>query len=312
MAALSVSWAAPRPGFAADRLTIGATQTALLVWIAEARGLFRQQGLDIEAKMFSSGLEAADALIKGEVDFSTSSDAVLAGNRFNNPDLRILAVISTSESARLIGRKDRGIRKPGDLAGKRIGITLSTAGEFLFTRYLSLHGIPATAPVVVDLRPEEIVADLTSGSIDAGLTWEPFVGDAEQALQANAVILPEQLEQFFYFLLLTREDLIEQQTDKIQKILRSLIAAESYASNNPSDAQDVIKSEFKYPESQIHRLWTLHRLHISLPQGLLFKLEEKTAWQVKKGLATAKTPHRFPISFPRNRLQPSVREASVS
>src|SRR5688572_19411041 len=59
---------------AAKRITIGASQTAILVWIAQERGYFRDQGLDVDIRLFQSGLRAADAVIHGHADLSTTSE----------------------------------------------------------------------------------------------------------------------------------------------------------------------------------------------------------------------------------------------
>lgn len=307
---LILSWGAVASAVAAERLRIGATQTALLVWIAEARGLFEKNGVDVEVRMFPSGRHTADALIQGEIDFSTSSGSVFASKSFNHADLRILAVISASETAKLVGRRDRGIQVASDLAGKRVGITLKTVSEYFLTRYLSLHDVPVTAPVIVDLKPDDIAEGLVQGTIDAGLSWEPFISNATRALKTNAVILPGQLEQFFYFLLLTKDVSGTKRDIEFQKILLSLIEAEKFSLTNPSEAKSILKKKFGYTQKYIDHLWPLHNLYISLPQGLLFNLEENASWQIRKGLTSAKTHPSF-LSFIDTGPLAAVRASSI-
>ncbi len=270
------------------RVAIQASQAALLLWIAEERGLFRAHGIDADISVVNSGLKAAQALTSGETDLAISSDTALVTESFDHPELRILAVVSASETSKLIARRDHGITKAGDLAGKRIGVTLGTTGEYLLTRYLTLHGIPLDAARMVNLQPAQIEEELISGRIDAAVAWEPFARNAERALQANAVILPDQLDQTYYFLLLTTQSWAERNPGKVKSILQALIDAEQFAAEQPGRAKAIIRAKFGLQQDDIDYIWPLHSLHVSLPQGLLFVLERQADWQMRIGQARAR------------------------
>ena len=295
---------------AAKRITVGASQTALLVWIAQERGYFREQGVDVEIRLFQSGLRAADAVIHGHADLSTTSETAFVSRSFDRPDLRILAIISASETSRLIARGDRAIRTPGDLTGKRIGVTLGSTGEYFLTRYLTLNGVAPTAATIVDMRPEDIVEHLTKGDIDAGLTWEPFVRNAELALKGNLVALPEQFDQIYYFTLVGTQSWLDENPAEARSILRAIIQAENFAAENPSEAKELIRKRFDMSTDHVDYLWPLHSLHVSLPQGLLFVLEQQAEWHIRKKLTgAAKVPNY--LGFVATDPLHDVRDSSV-
>ena len=122
-------FAAAAPAHSSEKVVIGATQTGILVWIADARGLFEEEGLDVEVRKYQSGSFAADSVISGEVNLSTTSDSAFVSRSMNHADLRIVATMSASETARLVGRRDHGVITPGDLVGKRIGVTRTSTGD---------------------------------------------------------------------------------------------------------------------------------------------------------------------------------------
>lgn len=276
-----------------NKVVISASKTALLVWIAEGKGLFRKHGLNAELKLFESGLAAADTIIKGEADLSTTSDSAFVSRSFLFSDLRVLASIATLETARLVGRKDRGIKEASDLAGKRVGVTLGSTSEFLLTRYLTLKGIPLSAPSIIDLKPAQISESLVKGDIDAGLTWEPFIHTAELKLDKNAIVLPDQVDLIYSFLLISKQSWIEKHPDITKKVLLALIEAEELSLDRPDEAKSLIQRKFGYERGYIDHLWPLHHLHVSLPQGLLFVLERQADWQIKKGLTASRTVPNF-------------------
>ncbi|MGF1620566.1 MAG: ABC transporter substrate-binding protein [Rhodomicrobiaceae bacterium] len=293
-----------------DRVRISASQTAILVWIAEERGFFRDEGLDVDVELFQSGLSAVRALLGGKAQLSTTADATFVGQSFERPDLRFLATISTLETTRLVGRKDHGVENAVDLAGKRIGVTLSSASEYFLTRYLTLHGISADAPVLIDLTPSEIAEKLVRGDIDAGFTWEPFIGNAEHQLKSNAVTLPGQLDQLYYFMLLSTEPWLKKNPDKAERILRALIAAETFAIDEASAAKAIIQKRFGYRTADLDRVWHLHNLNVNLPQEMLFALEQQAAWQIQKELTQSKTAPNF-LSMAATEPLSKVRPASL-
>lgn len=281
------SWAQKR------EVVISASETALLVWIADGKKLFRKHGLNVKLKLSQSGLRAAEAVIKNEADLSTTADAAFVNRSFRYADLRILASISTLETARLIGRRDRGIQNAADLAGKRVGVTQGSVGEYFLTRYLTFRGIPLSAPTIIDLRPGDISNGLVNGDIDAGLTWEPFIRNAEVKLNSNAVTLPGQIDLIYHFLVVTKQRWIEENPKKTKAILAALIEAEKFALNHPKKAKAIIQSKFGYESSYLDHLWPLHLFHVSLPQALLFVLERQADWQIQKNLTPLKTMPNF-------------------
>ena len=295
---------------AAKRITIGTSQTAILVLIAQERGYFRDQGLDVETRLFQSGLSAADAVIHGHADLSTSAETVFVGRSFDRPDLRILATISASETSRLIARGDRAITTPRDLAGKRIGVTLGSVSEYFLTRYLTVNGVPAGSAKMIDLRPEDIATQLTKGDIDAGLTWEPFVRNAELALKGNLITLPQQFDQIYYFLLLSTQSWLDEHPADARAILRAIIQAENYAAEHPLAAKELIRQRFDMSPDHIDYLWPLHNLHVSLPQGLLFVLEQQAEWHIRRKLTGAETVPNY-LGFVANGPLRDIRESSV-
>ena len=74
-----------------DKITLGAYtgDTAALVWIAEDQGFFVENDLEVTIKGYEAGKLAADALLAGEVDVTTSAEFVFVSNAFDHDDLRV-------------------------------------------------------------------------------------------------------------------------------------------------------------------------------------------------------------------------------
>lgn len=303
-------WAAMHSPASAKRLTIAAAQTATLVWIAQERGFFREQGLAVEIRTFQSGLRAADAVIHGHADLSTTADSAFVSRSFDRSDLRVLAAISTSEISRLIARGDRSIKSAGDLAGKRIGVTMGSMGEYFLSRYMTFNGVPSDSATLIDLTPEEIVDHLAKGEIDAGLTWEPFVRNAELALKGNVLTLPEQFDQIFYFLLVCTQGWLDANPGAARAVLTALIQAENYALEHAPEAKELVRKLFGMSPEYGDYLWPLQNLQVSLPQGLLFVLEQQAKWRIRRKLTGADSVPNY-LDYIATEPLRELRESSV-
>jgi NitT/TauT family transport system substrate-binding protein len=98
--------------------------------LAEELGLFEKNGLSAEVIEYDSGATTMDAVVAGDVDVGVAASFVGARRIFTDDDVRILATVSAHQVFHVLGRKDRGMERPHDISGKRVGVTLSSAGEF--------------------------------------------------------------------------------------------------------------------------------------------------------------------------------------
>ena len=269
-----------------EKITVGAYtgDTASLVWIAENQGFFTANHLDVNIKGYEAGKLAADALLAGEVDITTSAEFVFVSNAFDHDDLRVLGTVATANINELIARVDRGIQQPSDLRGKKIGVTRKSTGEFFLGSFLIFNGLSINDVEVVDLKPSEIVEAIASGEIDAALTWDPNIYNIKNFLGENAVTWPGQSGQDFYFILIGREGWIRANPSAVERFLKALVQTEEFVSKNNEDARKFIGDRFVYETSYIQYSWKKHDFVVKLPQALVIAMEDEARWRIKNKL----------------------------
>lgn len=248
-----------------------------LEWIARDKGMFRKVGLEVEMKAFPSGNAAMEALRAGEVDVATAADLVVAKRSFTEPDLRILADICRYWNKGLVARRDRGIRVPADLRGKRIGVPATSSAEHNLMVFLALQGLSAKDVTIVDLAPKPLVEALVAGRIDAAIVWQPHVMAMEKALGDDAVRLMDGGTEA-HLLLVAREAEIALRPDAIRKLLKGLILAEQWVRANPDQAKAYLVQRFALEPQYLDALWPRMQLAVSLPQEILEAMESEARW----------------------------------
>jgi NitT/TauT family transport system substrate-binding protein len=139
---------------------------------ADFKGFFKAEGLDVSVRTFSSGADATEGFRAGAAQFLVASDTPLL-YLLPGGDVVLLAQFFQNEDVLLIVA-DKGVKGPGDLKGKKIGLVRKSASEFLLKNYLARGGLRLEDVKLVPLAPFDQVPALVRGDVDALSTWKPF------------------------------------------------------------------------------------------------------------------------------------------
>jgi len=258
-------------------------------YIAQEKGYFAENRLEVTVNDYEIGLKATEALISDKADVATGAEFVFVTMSFDRSDLRILSSIATSEVNEVIAREDRGIRTPGDLKGKRIGFTPKTKAEFFLGRWLVYNGVKFSDIKPVHIPSPKLKEALISGEVDAVAAWEPFVRGIKEQMGGKIISWPTQSGQEFYYLLISKEKWLKDHPQAARRLVKSLIQAEDFIRNSPTAAQKIIEKRFGYEPSFAQYLWGKNKFIVDLSQALLLTMEDGARWRIKNGLTDKKT-----------------------
>jgi len=268
-----------------EKVTIGISATSLLaslVHIAEERGYFLEEGIDIEVKGYPTGKAALAATFSGEVDMGTVADTPIVSNSFERNDFAIfLTIVDSAQHSKTLARKDRDINVPQDLVGKKVATTIGTTAHFFMSVFFTLNGIDVSDVEIVNMKPGEMVEAIVNGDVDAICAWEPNILNAAKKLGDNAIILPSDVGYKATFNLVTMNGYIENSPELIRNVIKALAKAEELASNNRGESIDTIASRLETDREDIDKLWDGYRFKISLHQSLIITLEDVARWSMR-------------------------------
>ena len=283
----------PYPG-KVESITIGLLPNELnsLIYIANDQQYFAAEGLNVTIKDYSSILTAVNEMLTGDVDISTASEFVFAGNALANKAVRTITTIDKVDQVSIIGRKDRGIDGISDLAGKRIGVFKGSVAEFYLGRFLELNGMRLSQVTLVDTS-SNVVDALTNGTVDAVATGQPNINRIENAFGNETTALPAQSGQSSYYSALCTDSWAAAHPELITRFLTALVQAERYVINNPNEAKAVIQSRLNYSTSYMTEVWSDHEFSLSLDQSLILAMEDESRWLISNNLANATSVPNF-------------------
>lgn len=284
---ISCGAAQPATPARADAITIGMESTAVnsLIYIAEDQKFFAANRLNVTINdSYSSGAAAAEGMLKGEVNIATAAELAIVRNAFTRQDLVTLASIDRFMHMKLVARADRGIKDIPDLKGKKIGVPLKSAADFMLGRFLDLNGIKTDQITIVDVQAPQAVAAMTNGEVDALVAWQPNVLAIKDRLGENAIIWSVQSGQPMYCVVVAPGSWVKGNPDVVKRFLTSLKQAEEYLLLNPSPARSIVQTRLNYDDRYMDTMWPDHELSVQLDQSLITAMEDQARWMIANRL----------------------------
>lgn len=292
-----------RPTGPIEKIMFG-VETSLLpaaVWIAEAKGYFQEEGLDVEIREFASGRTALKTMLEeGNLDMVTVAQTPVVLNSFKRSDYAIIAAMVSSDSdVKVLARKDRGIQAPLDLKGKTIGITKGSTGHFFLGSFLSHNGINNSEVETSDLEAARLAQALVDGQVDAISTWEPHISRAQSLLGESALLFDSGgiFREDFYFV--PNKTFIDQHPEALKRFLKAIDRGETFIQKNSEEAIDIVSKRLKIERKLTASIWNDFKFRLFLDQSMLVTLEDEARWAIKNKLTDkTKIPNYLNFIYP--------------
>jgi NitT/TauT family transport system substrate-binding protein len=256
-----------------------------LVFIAQAKGYFVSEGLNVTLQPYTTGKDALDAALEGRAALATAADIPIMFAVMKEQPVSIIATIfKVEKDPGIVGRKDRGVLTLANLNGKRIGVTLGTSGHFVLDAFLIRQKLSTDDVTLRDLQPQELSEALLNGAVDAVATWEPYLGALRTQLGANGVIFYSEGIYELPFNIAGTRDYVVSHPETIKKLLRALVRAERFCKDEPEVAPKIIADAINVSLKHMMELWPTFQFKVTLDQSLLLTLEDETRWAIKNKL----------------------------
>lgn len=286
------------------------SEFSLLLNVAERQGYFEQNGINAEIAKYPTGAAAFEGFNKGEVDIAAAADFVGVRNSLQGKPFKIItAILETSDLFQFVGRRDQGVNGPSDIAGKTVGITEGTAGEYFLDAFETLNEIPKESVTVVKGEPPVLTEKTASGDLDATLTARFQVYSIANQLGAeNAVVFSAQSNASIYQLLYASDQLVLQNPALINRFVSALAQAEDYIDKNPQEIRLVLKEDLQRPDDYIDGIIQNYNFDLSLKQSMVIGMEDQARWLIKEKGLDAQVPNYLDYIY-FNALQSTKPEA---
>ncbi|MBF0341317.1 MAG: NrtA/SsuA/CpmA family ABC transporter substrate-binding protein [Magnetococcales bacterium] len=257
-----------------------------LLHVAQAKGFFAEEKLDVQPRLFTFGKMALQELLEDRADLATAAETPIMFNILKGEKIFVLANIDTSTTNNaIVARKDAGIVQPTDLAGKRIALSPGTTSDFFLSTFLIANGLSRQQIHELPLKPEEMQEAIVHGRVDAISTWNYPLTQIVQALGANGTTFFDRDIYTETYNLVAKQEFVQKNPAILERFLRALIKAERFTQQQPLVAQEIVAQAIHVNRELVRSVWNNFGYRIVLDQILLIMLEDETRWAMSHGLA---------------------------
>ena len=124
-----------------------------LLYIAEAKGYFKDYGLNAKFEKTTNAKICQDMLLANNADYMTGAEGPFTYLAASNPPIKILAMLQQNPETSVFARRDRGITKFEDLRGKRVAYLPGTVSYFFLGRVMKKYGISRSNLQLTSMQP---------------------------------------------------------------------------------------------------------------------------------------------------------------
>ena len=264
-----------------------------LIRLAEAKGYFTEEGVGVKIQPQASGKDALDSVLAGTADLALTLELpVVMAVLKEAPVLIVATIATTGKGWGIVARSDRGIVRPQDLKGKRIGVAFGTAAHFWLDLFLVRNRLAIADVKVTNVPVQKVAEMLAADELDAGVSVEPFLSAAVGALGPGAVTFSADNAYDAPWSLVVRREFVVRRPDAIRKMLRALVRAERFYASDREAALSLVAQGQKTDPARLQRIFRDIQFRVHLGQSLLGTLEDESRWAIRNKLVdSARIPN---------------------
>jgi ABC-type nitrate/sulfonate/bicarbonate transport system substrate-binding protein len=257
------------------------------IWMALEHGYFKEQGLDVEYRVFPSGTTAFQTFRTGQGDIVMTGDLPSVQYFFNNPGQyqTFAAIERDAKGYVVIARKE--IKSAKDLAGKTVATRVGSTGSWFVSEYLRKNGVDPKGVPVKNLDTQLLPAALCKGDIAAFFIWQPIgsrtleicPNDAHQLADATGYIQG-------YLVAGARPEFLNSAdgADKVQRFLRAVLKGKQKAESDFKAVAAFAAKTYSLSEKATRDQWDTNTRPIALDKVYYDDFCSLSKWAQGAGL----------------------------
>jgi NitT/TauT family transport system substrate-binding protein len=215
----------------------------LPVYVTEAKGFFKDEGLDVLLVLFNAGATNLQALIGGDVQIMGSAFVETIGGRAAGVDIKNFWGVCNIMPFQLYSQPD--FKSMKQAKGKRFAISrFGSLTDFLTRATLRHFGLDSKDVTILQIgsTPARFAA-LAAKGVDASIVWFPVTEIAKSQGYNKLLDLKEVFPEWPYETFAARESWLSKEKDQANRFLRAFQRGVKYTRENKNDA---VKIMMKY------------------------------------------------------------------
>lgn len=263
------------------RIAITKQPLSSLAIIAQEKGFFEKNGLDVDLQMYATGIESKNAVFYGDADIGETVDFVLASLALGDVNFKIITSVFDGQINYAVVKDDTDIYGTSDIAGKKIGIKKDSSAEYYTGRLLTFEGMSMDDIEIVDVHPPLAAEYLENGSIDVAVLWHPHDLNLGKYYEGKVRTWPIHENQNLYWFAFSTNHFVDKNPEIMTRYIHSLVLAEEYIKDYESESKKILANILEVDQEFLTSTWGESNFRVSLDQAILPMFEDQMRWKIE-------------------------------
>ncbi len=241
--------------------------------VAERKGYFKEEGLEVEIPDFAGGAKALQALVGGSADMVSGAYEHTINMAAKKQPIKAVVLQAKYSSIVLLLPKDKAARYkgPADLKGLKVGVTAPGSSTNMFVNnILAKGGLKPTDIAVVGVGAGSgAVAAMEKGEIDAMSNLDPVITQLE-ATGKYVAVADSRTEKgmneiyggdYHASVIYITEEFIKKNPNTVQAVVNAMVRANRWiAKATPQEIVDLMPDAYKAGNPSLYKAGLLKNM----------------------------------------------------
>jgi NitT/TauT family transport system substrate-binding protein len=240
--------------------------------VAIDKGYFKAEGLDVTIDSAAGSLEPITRVASGTYDMGFGDINSLIKFRDANPGTPIKAVfvVYNKPPFAVVGRKSRGVTKPKDLEGKKLGAPAPDGAFAQWKIFTQANGIDASKVTIENVGFPVREPMLAAGQVDAitGFSFSSFINLKDRGVPADDIVvllMADHGVNLYGNTVIVNPKFAAEKPEAVKGFLRALTKGMQDTAKNPASTIDSVLKRNDVAKKEVE----LERLNMALKDNIL-------------------------------------------
>ncbi len=229
---------------------IGYQPSSAILWVGKAKGYYEKEfeklGVKVEWDLFLSGPLITEAAASDRVDLFAIGNMPPLTAKAGGIDMVIIAnaAFNPATNAVLV-RPHSNIHFISDLRGKKVAAQVGSSVHYFLSQVLATAGMSVDDVQLVNLNAPDQGAALSSGAVDAVVSWLPYRAQLEKDKKARVLVDSAKFPGSYSFYG-TRADFARDHVQWVKAFLRATQKTNYYVKKHPAETVKLLAQQNRF------------------------------------------------------------------
>lgn len=208
-------------------------------FVAEEKGYFDEEGVDVELVTLDNPKVRFAALVAGKIDaLATTIDTMPL---YLKPDVAMQYLFCLDDSTGgdgIVANKE--IESVEDLKGKKVAFNEGTTSDFFLNYVLRQNDLSVDNLEGVNMTQSDAGSAFMTKRVDAAVTWEPWLSRAKQSEHGHVLIDSSATPGIITDCVMAKTETVDARLDEFKAMYRAWNRAIEFVNANPEEANVIM------------------------------------------------------------------------